>query len=306
MWGTKPGVATLSKTGVLRSVTILNDSLSYSAAVGNLDGVGISEIVGLSMIPGDAARKFTLYRFDSTWQEYQDLQPSPYPFVPQLIDLNDDGLLDLSSSGVDGTVDVLLNLGAGLFPDPPTLSEDYTRMDAADFGDLNGDLRPDIAIAYQGAAGFYIDTYLNRPDGLPILVDQVENLSGSPSIGDILIAPVVGTAPADLLVQVGNGLYSYEGMGDGILAAGVNYLGFSGSNLIVADVTGDRTPELLTSATGVTVYEKDDSFFSTTPLFSEGILAPGGGRGLGWERRHRSRWSFDLDSLARSWQLCAR
>ena len=136
-------------------------------------------------------------------------------------DVNGDGWPDLVSISNYG-VQIALNNGDGTFGLPQTYANDILNA-TVQFGDFNGDGRPDLAVIgtliYTNTT--YLDILLNTPQGFQRTSRQLL-LQASASGLPLILADVNGDGKLDVLTATGS-LQVFLGSGDGTLQNAVSY-----------------------------------------------------------------------------------
>jgi len=202
-------------------------------------------------------------------------------------DYNGDGKQDLLMAGTDGTMAVALSNGDGTFGSPKLLG--LPKLDCeigyAAIGDLNGDGKVDIAVAYIGdaacggadgtASGYFVA--LGNGDGT--FQTPVFTASGA-ELYSVAIADMNLDGNPDLIVddapfQVG-GTFAVSllpGNGDGTFGEGtVVKSGELVSQVIAGDYNSDGKPDLILFSEGE---QTDTDTYSTAGI----LLVPGRGDG---------------------------
>src|SRR5580700_5721723 len=169
-----------------------------------------------------------------------------------LADLNGDGNPDLVSVGnggmtTPGQLSILLGNGGSSFQAPIVYSISVPLVEVSSFaiGDLNGDHKPDIAVAVTpfGSNGSIL-TFLGNGDGTfqpgPTLV-----LTGE--AGSVALADLNGDQKLDLVASSGNVAVAL-GNGDGSFAA-PSYIEAAGGSVAIGDMNGDGKPDIVTVGT---------------------------------------------------------
>lgn len=187
-------------------------------------------------------------------------------------DLNGDGKEDLAVANavlglLPGSVSVLLGNGDGTFHPQSTYPSGGTGPSAIAIGDVNGDFKPDLAVANYNSNS--VGVLLGKGDGTfaaAALYTTTGSLPASVAIGDLngdgkqdLVVADFGSAAVGPEVLLGNG--------DGTFQAGVAYATDPGgaNSVAIADVNGDAKPDLVvptdsTNAVSVLLGNGDGTF----------------------------------------------
>jgi VCBS repeat protein/Big-like domain-containing protein/chitobiase/beta-hexosaminidase-like protein len=165
------------------------------------------------------------------------------PVSMVVADFNKDGLLDIATSNLDGTVTVLLGGSATLaslqFSTASTLNPDGHGLIAT--GDFNGDGIPDLAVPTASA----IAIYLGKGDGTFTLKGSVP----ASDVQSVEVADFNGDNLSDLVVTKTTGTQSsvilFFGAGDGAFPRSTTpkATSFSAST-VTGDFNGDSIPDL--------------------------------------------------------------
>lgn len=183
---------------------------------------------------------------------------SPAGIAPGVLavgDFNGDGREDLAvlpvgGLGPDNTVSILLSNGDGTFRPPVTYFVGDRPTEAA-VADLNGDGRPDLAVAYGS-------TDVQNPGGVRVLLnngDGTFHSGGSYATGcspsSVAIGDLNKDGRPDLVVAnsnsdgCGGGVSVLLGNGDGSFRKAVNWpVGVFPQSIQIADFDGDGNPDL--------------------------------------------------------------
>ncbi len=222
---------------------------AVSIAAADLNGDGFTDLVvahwygGVTVLLGDRGSQFHWFAGYSTG--------SAEAHVVVVADVNGDGKPDLVISLGDGTAAVLLGNGDGTFQPAVQYSTGGVNAISIAVADVNADLKPDLLVANQfGGAG----VLLGNGDGTfqPAHIYD----SGGYQANGIAVADINGDGRPDLIVA--NVCYSYPpcdtggvavlfGYGDGTFQAAQQYSSgsYGARNIAVADVSGDKYPDLL-------------------------------------------------------------
>ncbi len=230
--------------------------LDGSAVVGDFNGDGKLDIALGTEVQSPHSVAVLLGTGDGTFDPvYLDV-PDPGAgeeepgFAIASADLNGDGLSDLV---------VLTNLGVSVFlgqanggfnPVPVGPFGERESVGAATLavGDLNGDGKPDVAIDDPSGVELLFgqgDGTFSAPVELSIPA-QVQDYVG----GEIAIGDLNGDGDNDIVLSTENGVAVLEGHGDGTFSLADQTsvsatTGFNTSELVLADVNGDGTPDVI-------------------------------------------------------------
>ncbi|MDQ8203512.1 VCBS repeat-containing protein [Pelagicoccus sp. SDUM812003] len=205
---------------------------------------------------------------------------APGPVFTEIVDLNDDGLMDvlvacmgivIPNNGRIGSVLLLENQGDGTF-EQSTLLQDVPRVTYVTWGDLNGDGLKDLVV---GAFGFFDgeirwmenlgnNTFKSHPllDLSGTIHAPVCDVDGD---GDLDIVALVSQDWEEIHVFENDGAGNFEGR----VAYGALNKDFGSSGLCVADVDDDGSIDI--------VYTNGDGLDYSTP-------GPRSWHGLQWLR----------------------
>jgi hypothetical protein len=247
--------------GTFRSAVLTNVSgadLDGSAVVGDFNGDGKPDValgtnvqsphsVAVLLGTGDGA-------FDPVYLDVPDPVAGALPeagFAIASADLNGDGLPDLI---------VLTNLGVSVFlgqatggfnpvPLGPFGPQESVGSAAMAVGDLNGDGKPDVAIADPSGVELLFgqgDGTFSAPVALPI-PPQVQDILGASGIA---IGDLNGDGHNDIVLSTEYGVVVLDGHGDGAFSladqTSVSALaGFDTTEVALADVDGDGRPDVI-------------------------------------------------------------
>jgi hypothetical protein len=219
-----------------------------SVAIGDLNGDGRPELVSANII--ERSVSVFLNKGDGTFRAKRDYPTGNGPFSVAIGDVNGDGNLDLvtasGNGGGEGTVSVLLNRGDGSF----RANVDYVTglfSIAIAIGDLNGDGKPELAVA--NADADTVSVLRNRGDGT---FEAHLDYATGPNPGSIAIGDLNGDGKPELATANGAGSVSVlANRGDGTFQAHLDYAaGPSPVSLAIGDLNGDGKPELATANAG--------------------------------------------------------
>ena len=166
-------------------------------------------------------------------------------------DLNHDGILDLVTTGYQGSsVDVWMGNGDGGYQ-PPVNYQVGSGPQGLLPADVNNDGNLDIIAADSGdSASHAIAILLGNSDGT---FQPVQYVAGNQGVYDVIAGDFNGDGKLDLAAVTPNTntLSLYYGKGDGTFQNPVNYSTDLNPNYVVAaDFNGDGKPDLLVTAHG--------------------------------------------------------
>jgi Bacterial Ig-like domain (group 3)/FG-GAP-like repeat len=198
---------------------------------------------------------------------------------PVQVDFNGDGLQDLLIAGTDGSLAVALSKGDGTFAAPQKLALPALdcELNYAATGDLNGDKKADIVVAYVGdsacggTGGTGSGYFVAQGNGDGTFKTPVFNAYGS-ELYSVTLADMNLDGNLDLLIddapfQTG-GTFAIDllpGNGDGTFAQGTTVnSGFMVSQVIPGDYNGDGKPDLILLQEGE---QTDQDYLATAGVF---------------------------------------
>jgi len=265
--GGSVGVAALvagSAPSFARARSYATGRAPISVAIGDLNGDGKPDLATANFEVGVNSVSVLLNRGDGSFQAKRGYRTGRRPSSVAIGDLNGDRKPDLATTnnaaGVN-TVSVLLNRGNGSFQAKVDYRTGSSPL-SVEIGDLNGDGKPDLAIANSEAST--VSVLLNRGDG-SFQAKADYRTGGAPEL--VVIGDLNGDGKPDLVTA--NGVPHVAVLlnrGDGSFRAKRNY-GTEGLSFSVAmgDVNGDGKPDLATAnseASTVSVFlNKGDGSF---------------------------------------------
>jgi FG-GAP-like repeat/PASTA domain len=228
-----------------------------SVAIGDLNGDGspdlaIANFGGENHSTVGTTASVLLNRGDGSFQPSVDYATGKGPISVAIGDLNGDGRPDLAIANFGGgvpstfgsTVSVLLNRGDGSFE----AKRDYRTgisPDSVAIGDLNGDGKPDLAIA--NGQGATVSVLANRGDGS--FEARRDYRTGSDS-DSVAIGDLNGDGKPDLATAsaIQSIVSVLANRGDGSFQAARHFAtGGADSPVAVGDLNGDGRPDLATT-----------------------------------------------------------
>ncbi|HEY2953796.1 MAG TPA: C25 family cysteine peptidase [Candidatus Eisenbacteria bacterium] len=281
-WGTQPDpgltgdsmmVVVFDKNGQTKWSRPTLASMWSSAAVGDVDGDGVPEIVF-------GTNQWYVYAFHADGTELMDGDNNPstigvfktvntyYNYgTPALADLDGDGHKDIIFGTFGGTLYAWRANGTNLPGFPQTLTGSITDSPAVGYLDGPGDNQLDIVVGTAGPDSLYaFRANGSRRPGFPIWV----KLGGNNRIPSPALADMNGDGYLDIVVaSTGGGLYVWDRNGAIVnpwsnvrFSTSTNYA--SECSPVVADINGDHMPDIVIG---------DEN--GTLSAFSQGTLLPG-------------------------------
>ncbi len=226
----------------------------YSVAIGdvNADGKPDLAVANPNLNGRSGTVSVLLGNGDGTFGVKTDIVAGVRPFSVAIGDLNADGKLDLAVANIDsyggpGTVSVLLGNGDGSFGSKTDYGTGISPNSVA-IGDLNGDGRPDLAVANLNSNT--VSVLLGHGDGsFGLKADFVTgNFPISVAIGDLNADGKPDLALADLNSYAASVLL---GNGDGSFGVKADYAaGNSPYSVAIGDLNADGKLDLAVAAPG--------------------------------------------------------
>ena len=233
-------------------------------AAGDFNGDGKLDLAVLfSALNGGASDTVILYvgNGDGSFRQGASYPVGPNAYWLIAGDLNHDGKLDLvvSNSGTDlraGNVSTLLGKGDGTFvaggqAGPLSVSFNGTSSSTMTLADFNQDGNLDLAVIVSdgNSPGVGFAVLFGKGDG----TFQAPIVNAIPAVTGIAAIDLNGHGIADLMIsaspahgqQTPIGLGYLPGNGDGTFQAEVPLNAPSGGSLVIADLNGDGTPDVL-------------------------------------------------------------
>lgn len=244
----------------------------YGLAVADVNGDRIPDIVVISCAPTastcdsvDGVVSVLLGNGDGTFKPAVTYDAGAVHTAGiSIADVNGDGKPDLlvanyvGESNGDGTVAVLLGNGDGTFQ--PARLFDSGAQNANDViaADVNGDGVPDLLVANRcdSCGGGWLGVMLGNGDGT--FQPAVTYATGGSNSGWLAVRDLNGDGKPDVIVSSLN-LFMQEGLisvllgrGDGTFGPPTTYGsgGYAATELILADVNGDRKPDIVVANCG--------------------------------------------------------
>lgn len=213
---------------------------SSSVATGDLNSDGKLDLalatVGTDREPGTTV-SVLLNKGGGSFAQKHDFHTGPGPTSVAVGDVNGDGNVDLATAnlfGESGTVSVLLNTGDGTFAPAREYGTAGQALEVA-LGDLNGDRKPDLAVADGGG----VSVLLNSGDGS---FAPARHYGHGATGVSVAIGDVNGDGKPDLTsgsIDVGVSVLANKGDGTFTSKGSYEVLGAAYS-VAIADLNGDR------------------------------------------------------------------
>jgi hypothetical protein len=196
-------------------------------------------------------------------------------------DFNGDGKLDIAVSNENSnTIDVFLNDGTGNFGAPITTNvQNTTWLGSIAVGDFNGDGKPDLVLAANGAESLIL---LGNGDGT---FSQQPAVTNAPGFLQAKVVDLNGDGHLDLVLACDGLIAVALGKGDGTFQAATSLPGGSlpGAyfSLAVADFNGDGNLDVVATDFGNSLGTLDfwagngDGTFATATSASVNLSYPG-------------------------------
>ena len=194
-------------------------------------------------LPADASATLSMPRVD--------LGAGTTPFGEAVADLNGDSRPDLVVTNLNSST-VTVRLGAATFPGFRSSTATYsthTGPDAVAVGDLNGDGRPDLAVANATTADVSVLLGTGAGSFAPPINYPAHTDPEAIAIGDLN-----GDGRPDVVTanQGSNDVSVLRGTGAGVLSAPTHTLvgGLQPLGVAIADMNGDGSPDVATANSG--------------------------------------------------------
>jgi hypothetical protein len=220
-------------------------SLPSSIAAGDVNGDGITDVITANSGASSVSVYFGTGNGGFYFGAQRDYATGPIPREAILVELDDDGSLDIAA-GVDVGLSLLLNDGAGAFGAPagPTLAVTYSVAS----GDLDGDSDADLVAVNdiddeESDPSFLVVFQNDGAGGFPGTTPYASNASAF----DLALADFDGNGLLDVASPRANGVVeirSGDGLG-GLGPASSFSAGFVPSSLVVGDLNGDDEKDVV-------------------------------------------------------------
>ena len=211
----------------------------------DLNGDGVVDIITLGTVETTFEGLFTTNGAMSVFYGPSYGSPIdssiPYPAEPASVaitDFNGDGINDLATSNMDGTVSILLNSSRN-YIDAPTLSPgSHGKLISADF---NGDGIPDLAAPGVNSIVIYLGkgdgtfTLASSPSATNMQDFEVADFNGD-GISDLIVTELINNQPSVVVfLGAGDGTFPHSTM-----PTATPFI----TSPVVADFNGDGLPDL--------------------------------------------------------------
>jgi len=218
-----------------------------SVAIGDLNADGRPDLAVANYDFGASTVSVLLGNGDGTFGSKTDFATGDNPVSVAIGDLNGDGRPDLAvaNSGfpATNTVSVLLGNGDGTFGSNTDFGTGSEPSSVA-IGDLNGDGRPDLAVANSGFLANTVSVLLGNGDGTFGSKTDFGTGGGSSSVA---IGDLNGDGRPDLAVA-NESFFTVSvllGNGDGTFGSKTDFgTGASPKSVAIGDLNGDARPDL--------------------------------------------------------------
>jgi uncharacterized protein (DUF2141 family) len=245
---------------------------SSSVAIGDLNGDGlldlavtnIGELDDFGLPTSTGTVSVLLGTGNGTFSAATPYSTGLLPLSVAIADLNGDGKLDLTVANYGhpvsggGAISVFLGNGNGTFPAATSYPTLATGPQSVAIGDLNGDGKLDLAVAY---ASSKYSVFLGSGDGSFNQLNAVAVSPGTKNFGSVAIGDLTGDGKPDLaLTDFGNSLGGtgagttvsvLPGNGNGTFGSPTTLTtGTNPSSVAIGDLNGDGRLDLVVANAG--------------------------------------------------------